>query len=362
MPTDKEQRARDLHERSVVIIGHDHQTDYQHLLRMRDGGVDAKVCMLQTDVLVWDEEGADSVLGSLYGYEGWARRALAQMERVLGLTEAHPDRFLLVRCVDDILEAESSGRSGLIFGFEGARPLEGEIALLGAYHRLGLRHLQLTWAFGNQLCDLMTPPEGQITWDNLHGTKTPGLTEFGREVVKEADRLGIVLDPGHATDRTFYELLEATVNPIVISHASCRDAGKNAGDIGDEKLRALAENGGVIGVHFFAHYLAERNATLDDLIDHILHVGEVVGIEHVGLGADYLDLSPRYRAIHDLFAGIPAGTPRPADRPLGPISELDDISKMPRLTQRMVERGLTDEEIGKVLGGNLLRVYCQVWR
>ena len=353
--------ARQLHDEAIVVTSHDHMVEYEDLLSMRDGGVTAKVTMLQTDVLAWDEEGPRSALESIYGYEGWARRALSKIERMLRVIEAHSDRFLVVRCVDDLFKAKSTDRSGIIFGFEGARPLEGKIELLQAYYRLGLRHLQLTWSFGNRLCDRVSAPAGEITWDNYRGTKTPGLTDFGREVIREANQLGVVLDPGHATDQTFFELLDLSTKPVVIGHASCSQAGKMAGDIDDGKLRALARNEGVLCIHFFAHYLRDKGATIDDLVDHILHVGSIAGIDHVGLGPDWLPLTTEYLRIHDKFAGLPTDQPRSADRPLGPLADLGDIAQLPRLTERLVQRGFSDDDILKVLGGNLVRVYSQVW-
>jgi membrane dipeptidase len=355
------EQARKLHDDALVITSHDHLWDYEDLLQMAEGGIDAKVLMLHVDALPWDDEGPDSALTSIYDYEGWARRALTRMERMLAMIEAAPDRFLLVRRVADILEAQRTGRSGIIFGFEGARPLEGELALLRLYHRLGLRHLQLTWAYGNQVCDRVAPPPGQLTWTNYRGTRTPGLTEFGKAVVQEANRLGIVLDPSHASAQTVDELFDLSRHPIVISHAACREAGKNAGDVSDAQLRQLGANGGVLCMHFFAHYLRDRNATIDDLIDHMAHVAALVGIDHVGVGADWLHLNAEFLRIHDKFAGLPPDYVRPPDRPLGPIQELAGPAQLPRLTERLVERGFGDEEIRKILGGNLLRVYRQVW-
>jgi membrane dipeptidase len=354
-------RARTLHDQSLVITSHDHLLEEEDLLAMRAGGLDARVCMLQVDALVWDEEGTDSALAAIHSYEGWARRALIKVERMLRLIERHPDRLLLVRGVDDLLEAQRSGRGGIILGLEGTRPLEGQIELLGLYHRLGLRHLQLTWAYGSQVCDRVTPPPGALSWTNFRGTKAPGLTEFGREVVREANRLGIVLDPSHATAQTYRELFALSTQPIVISHATCRDAGKNAGDVTDEQLRALAANGGVICMHFFAHYLRDRAATIDDLVDHIEHAARVAGIDHIGIGPDWLHMTPEFLSLHDRWSSQPQTGPRPPDRPLGPLAELDGIEKLPRLTERLVERGFAEGDIRKILGGNLLRVYRQVW-
>lgn len=354
-------RARELHENAVVITSHDHCAEYEDLCRMREGGLDAKVCMVHVDALMWDEEGTDSVLRGMYSSEGWARRALVKIERVLRIVEDHPERFLLVCRADDILGAKRTRRSGIIVGFEGGRPLEGSLELLQLYHRLGLRHLQLTWAFGSQICDPATPPAGEISWSNWVGTKAPGITAFGREVIREANRLGIVLDPGHCTRRTYDELLELSEHPVVISHATCRDAGKSAGDVTDDMLKALARNGGVIGMHFFAHYLRDRGATIDDLVDHILHAADVAGINHVGLGTDYLRLDATYLRNHDKFAGLPPDHVRPPDQPLGPLAALDDVTKLPRLTERLLERGVPEGDIVKILGGNLLRVYRRVW-
>jgi membrane dipeptidase len=114
-------------------------------------------------------------------------------------------------------------------------------------------------------------------------------------------------------------------------------------------------------MHFFANYVRDRNATIDDLIDHILHVAQVAGIDHVGLGPDWLPLTPEFVRVNGRFAGLPSDYVRPPDQPLGPVAELDEIRKLPRLTERMVERGMADEDISKVLGGNLLRVYRDVW-
>jgi membrane dipeptidase len=351
--------ASELHRQSIVITSHDHLCEREDLLKMRAGGLDAKVCMLQADVLAWDEEGPDSALRSIYSYEGWARRALTKLERVQQIVDTRPERFLLVRRAGDIALAHRTDRSGLILGLEGCRPLEGEIELLRLFHRLGLRHLQLTWSYGNQVCDRVSPPPGELSWANYRGTKAAGLTAFGRQVVAEANRLGIVLDPGHATEETYRDLFELSSKPIVIGHATCRDADKNAGDVSDAWLRALARNGGVICMHFFAHYLRDRNATLDDLIDHILHVAAVAGIDHVGLGPDWLRLDDSFRRIHDRFKG--PGFRRDPEQPLGPIAELSGIENLPRLTERLVERDFSDDDIRKVLGENLLRVYRQVW-
>lgn len=350
-----------LHREALVITSHDHLWDYEDLVQTADGGIDAKVLMLHVDALPWDDEGPDSALFSIYDYEGWARRALTRIERIQSMIDAEPERFLLVRTASDVLAAQASGRTGLIFGFEGARPLEGELAMLRIYHRLGLRHLQLTWAYGNQVCDRVAPPPGKVGWTNYRGTRTAGLTDFGRAVVLEANRLGIILDPSHASAQTYDELFDLTTQPIVISHATCREAGKNAGDVTDHQLRRLANNGGVIGLHFFAHYLRDQNANIDDLIDHMIHVIEVAGIDHVAIGADWLHLNAEFLRVHDKFAGLPPDYVRPADRPLGPIAELSDPTKLPRLTERLVERDFREDEIVKILGSNLFRVYRQVW-
>jgi membrane dipeptidase len=350
-----------LHRDALVITSHDHLWDYEDLVQTAQGGIDAKVLMLHVDALPWDDEGPDSSLHSIYDYEGWARRALTRIENALAIIDTEPERFLLVRTAGDVLEAQRSGRTGIIFGFEGARPLEGSLSLLRIYHRLGLRHLQLTWAYGNQVCDRVAPPPGELGWTNYRGTRTTGLTDFGRAVVREANRLGIILDPSHASAQTYDELYDLSTHPIIISHATCREAGKNAGDVTDHQLRRLAQNGGVLCLHFFAHYLRDQNASIDDLVDHILHAIEVAGIDHVGLGADWLHLNAQFLRIHDKFAGLPPDHVRPADKPLGPIEELSDPTKLPRLTERLVQREFAAEEITKILGGNLLRVYRQVW-
>lgn len=232
----------------------------------------------------------------------------------------------LVRTAADIELAKSSGRTGLILAFEGAEPLGHNLDLLEAYHALGLRIIGLThsrrnlWADGTQMA-----------------TVTGGLTQLGRSLVKRVDELGIVIDLAHLNDVGFWEVLELASRPLIVSHTSivqhyvgyrepwtARSTSK-----GTAKLKALAEQGGVVGILFWGH------STSDDVADDIFEALSHVGDDHVGLGSD---LFSRERS--------------PA--------ELDEIGKLPNLTETLLRRGLSEDTLLKILGLNWLRVFQSV--
>ena len=148
---------------------------------------------------------------------------------------------------------------------------------------------------------------------------------------------------------------------MLYSHGAPKGAKEGAGDLEDEQVKALAQNGGILCLHFFHHYLNPPMANLDDLIDHINYIADLVGIDYVALGGDYFPLDENFRRGHRFFAARDPDKPEPASEPLGPIAELDDITKLPNLSRRMVARGFYEEDIQKVLGGNLLRVFQVVF-
>ncbi|MBI4551140.1 MAG: membrane dipeptidase [Candidatus Latescibacteria bacterium] len=319
-------RAQALHERSIVVLAHDHLYGPEDVAAMRQGGVTAKVVKLTVDSIVWDAEGRRVSIDTL---EGWTKRGLATMDAVHRFVEAHPGEVMIVRGVADILTAKQQGMTGLILSFEGPRPIEGSLEILRTFYRLGLRELQLTWAAPNQLI---------TDWR---------LNELGQAVVQEMNRVGMLIDLSHLQDAAFWQVLELSQQPVIVSHTACYAVSGKGDTLTDEKIRALAARGGVIGLHFVSgDYITPRHGTtqaiLDDLIDHIDHIRSLVGIDTVALGGDYFLTAP-----DDTWAWV---------------KEVEHISLMPNLTRGLVKRGYTDEEIEKVLSGNLLRLFRQVWR
>ncbi len=235
--------------------------------------------------------------------------------------------------------AHETGRSAVLLGFEGGKPIERDLGLLHEAYGLGLRVLQLTWAGGNDICDRRDPPVCE------------GLTDFGREAVREMNRLGVLIDPGHCSRKTFFQVMELSTRPVAFLHGTPRGAIPGAGDLDDDQLRAIADTGGVVGLHFFSHYLhPARPATAADLVTHVEYLAEAIGLERIALGCDYLHLSDDFRRAHGL----------PASGYLGIPEELDGYDKLVNVTRELCRRGFGDEEVRGILGGNLIRLFRSV--
>jgi len=162
-----------------------------------------------------------------------------------------------------------------------------------------------------------------------------GLSELGVQAIEELDRLGMIIDVSHLNDDGFWDVLEQTKNPIIASHSNSRTVCNHPRNMTDEMITALAENGGVMGMNFAPSFVHKTDATLEAVIDHIDHIVDLVGPDHVGLGSDY--------------DGIPS-TPR----------GLEDVTKMPDITRELVKREYSREDIQKILGGNHLRLFKKV--
>jgi len=253
------------------------------------------------------------------------------------------DKLTLVKNYDEIVANDGKGISFMI-GFEGGEALMEDLRLLKVYHRIGLRRLTLTWNNRNMIAD-------GVTWQRSKG----GLTEFGADVVKECNKLGVLVDVSHITDQGFRDTLEVSEEPVIASHSNCRALCGHKRNLTDEMIKALVEKGGVIGVNYVPFFLTDIDfaklrggdeeerkkagaVTVETVVDHIDHMVEVVGnADHIGLGSDY--------------DGVPM------------IAKgLDDASKLPNLTKALVARGYSDQEIKGILGGNFLRMIKKICR
>jgi membrane dipeptidase len=308
-----------------------------------------------------------------------AHRALALIESVHRQIERHPDQMVLALSAQDIVNARSGPQKKLatLMGVEGGHAIEDDLHVLRAFYRLGVRYMTLTWANTNAWAD----SSGDIDDPKVkhHG----GLTAFGKEVVREMNRLGMLVDVSHVSDATFIDTMKVSRAPVIASHSSARALTQSPRNMTDEMLRAVAANGGVVMVNFFSAFIdeesrkaltaqmAERNAAiaavsaklrndpglllrtttaierkwagkvkrppLKALIDHIDHIAKVAGVDHVGLGSD--------------FDGIPS-TPE----------GIDSAADLPRITEALLARGYSPEQVHKILGGNLLRVFREAER
>jgi membrane dipeptidase len=320
---------QDLHRDSIVFDGHcdtlleildgrrpfGERSTKGHidLPRLREGGVTAQVFAVYLE---------DKFLPA---------SAVKQTLRILDVLfrelQAHPDDFALATCAADIEAAKASGKVAAVIGIEGAEALEGDLGVLRMLYRLGVRLLTVTWSRRNQAAD-----------GGYEMRTGGGLTEFGVKLVQECNQLGIILDISHLAPAGVRDVLELCRQPVVASHSNSRALCSHWRGLDDEQLRALAATGGVAGVTFVPAFLADdrKEANLERLLDHVDHMAGVAGIDHVGLGSDFDGFHP------------------PA--PKG----LEDVTRLPAITEGLVRRGYSDDDVRKVLGGNWLRVLRQV--
>jgi membrane dipeptidase len=368
-------RAERIHSSAIVIDTHSdttpyfqdpgfdfatrHPTEYTHmdLPRIRQGGLDVEFWSIY--------------LGRREGDGRAIREALQRIDAVHRMVALHPE-VGLATSVAEVREHVAAGRFVSMMGIEGGHIIEDSLPALRDFYRLGVRYLTLTHSFHTSWAD--SSGTGKPV-EPLHG----GLTDRGRVIVGELNRLGMMVDISHVSDATFYDVIATTRAPVLASHSSTRAVASHPRNMSDDMLRALAANGGVVMLNFYSAYLDEAVAletrayyekwgphlqaigashegawwaqwlarrehyerypapqtTLSKLLDHFDHAIAVAGSDHVGLGADW-----------DGVASFPKG--------------LDDVSLLPWLTRGLLERGHPEDVVRKVLGENLLRVLGEV--
>jgi len=309
----------------------------------------------------------------------FARHTFDLIDSVYEQAARHPDRMMMAFSVADIERAHTEHKLAALMGIEGGHSIENDIHLLRDYYRLGVRYMTLSWSNTNEWAD----SSGDINDSKVQHHN--GLTDFGKQVVLEMNRLGMMVDISHVADKTFWDAIATTKAPVIASHSSARALTSAPRNMTDEMLRAVAKNGGVVQVNFFngfidenflnaakaqandkaaavAAYMAQRKAEgkevnyievdrierewmakiprppLKSLIDHIDHIAKVAGLDHVGLGSD--------------FDGVSGATPQ----------GIDSAADLPKITQALLDRGYSADDIKKILGGNILRVFGEVER
>jgi membrane dipeptidase len=309
----------------------------------------------------------------------YAQHTFDLIDSVYEQAAHHPDRMTMAFSVADIERAHREHKLAALMGIEGGHSIENDMRLLRDYYRLGVRYMTLSWSNTNEWAD----SSGDI--DDAKVQHHNGLTDFGKQVVLEMNRLGMMVDISHVADKTFWDTIAITKAPVIASHSSARALVGAPRNMTDDMLRAVAKNGGVVQVNFFnafddetfrkdleaqrkdqaaavkkyIDHLKEQGKAvtytdtdkierewmamiprppLKSLIDHIDHIAKVAGIDHVGLGSD--------------FDGVSGATPQ----------GIDSAADLPKITQALVDRGYSTEDIHKILGGNILRVFREVER
>jgi len=369
------EKARKLHFSSIVVDTHDDTT--QRLLdpkfdfaerhsngnidipRMRDGGLSAIFFS------IW-------IPGKILGPEA-AKKALDQIDAVHETVRRHPNDLVLATTADDVREAKKQNKIAALMGVEGGHMMGNNLAVLRTFASLGVRYMTLTHMENNEWADSSTAkPEHN------------GLTDFGQDVVREMNRLGIIVDISHVSDKTFYDVLATSKAPVFASHSSCRALCNAPRNMTDDMIRDLAKNGGVIQINYHVGFLSQQFRDYENahpetekeineevkkrcaenqacrevagdqvvrdfmnagklpkvdwtlIVDHIDHAVKIAGVDHVGLGSD--------------FDG--------AVMPLG----MEDVTRIPQITDALLKKGYSDSDIRKILGQNTLRVLSEVRR
>jgi membrane dipeptidase len=256
-----------------------------------------------------------------------AEQTLRYIDTLYSEVEASPDLVTVAMTAGEVVMAKAEGKVAAVLSMEGAEALGGSLAVLRCCHRLGLRFLGLTWNRRNEAADGI----GELA-------AARGLTSFGEALVRECNRLGIVLDVSHLAPPGVRDVLALSEAPVVATHANCHALRPFPRNLTDAQLEAIAATGGVVGATAVPAFLGEEemHAPLSALIDHIEHMVRVMGEDHVGLGMDFDGVQDKR------------------------VRGIEDASCFPNLTRALVERGHSPERIRKVLGGNFLRVFRQV--
>jgi membrane dipeptidase len=368
-----------IHQRAIAIDMHadtpqrllDENVDIEKRLpdghfdsvRAAEGGLDAQFFSIWVEPDLFGGSGASAM-----------KRADDQIAAVRALATQHPERWIFATSAADIRSASSSGKLAALAGMEGGYAVDEKIENVARYYNLGVRYMSPAWSVST-------------SWAGSSGDevgRTRGLNDFGKQVIREMNRLGMMVDVSHVSDPTFWDIVKVSTTPVIATHSGCRAIADVPRNLTDDMIQALAKTGGVVNVIFYPEHLepgwSEKKKRVDAeiaskvqraseeergdaahkkiardrvrseeyakrlppvsvtrLVDHIDHVVKLVGVDHVGIGSD--------------FDGVQST-----------LSDLRDVSQLPNLTRELLKRGYSEADIDKILGGNMLRVMEAVER
>lgn len=290
------------------------------------------------------------------GASGNALSALSRIGQWTRLIHERDD-LMMIRTAADIRRAKAERKLGILFHFQGTDPIENDVDLIDAFWSAGVRMIQLTYNVRNRV------------GDGCAERTDSGLSIFGQRVVKRLNERKVVVDCSHTGRRTTLEAIEASSAPVVISHGNPSGVVASPRNISDEEIKAIAASGGLIGANGFPPFVANQpRPTLDQLIDHIAYMCDLVGSDHVGLGLDYYDgchpfaSDDKAQAIYKDH--LQNGRWSASTYPSPPWHMPEGIAtpkELPNLGTRLLERGFSADDTTKILGGNWVRVFEQVW-
>jgi membrane dipeptidase len=334
---------------------------HSDLVRLKKGGVDIQVFAVWVDPIAFEKKPF--------------KRAKDMIDTLYSIARRNSDKIAVVRNSSEIEKAIAEGKICAVIGVEGGHAIENSIEKLEELYKLGVRYLGLTW---NNSTDWASSAFDETT--NPDKVKVTGLSEFGKKVVEKMNELGMIVDVSHLGEKAFWDVVKVTKKPIIASHSSVYKLCPHYRNLKDEQIKAIAQTGGVVFVNFYAEYIdstfntkrkkleekykaqfdsirvlyehdqnayrrarrqlmqkiaEELRPPLDVLIDHIDYIAKLVGVDHVGIGSDFDGIS------------------------ITPL-EMDDVTFLPNITKKLLERGYSTDDVKKILGGNFLRVFKQV--
>lgn len=340
----------DLHRKAIVVdMVNSSRIDSAYLKKMQDSGITAS----NVSVDVYKVSSFHEV--RRFGFREYAKKVVDWLHTL----DDNRDKAFLATSVDDVMRAKKEKKLAIVFAFHTAGGIENDPSLLTIFHRLGVRVIQITFNDRNLLGDGCTE------------RTDCGLSNFGLQVVEDMNRLGMVIDLSHTGYTTSMETIQFSKEPVIMSHANSRTLCDVERNKTDEEIKALAEKGGVIGVTPYALMVKrERRPTLEDYLDHIDYLVKLVGPNHIGIGSDLAEGRWGSDGKEPWLFG-PKGLPEYRRMTqkltwLTPKTEFADgfssILHFPNVTKGLVARGYSDQEIEKILGKNILRLYKTVWK
>lgn len=277
--------------------------------------------------------------------EQGVQETIRQIARERAMIQANEDKYVLISNVSDIIDARKSGKLAIAFNFQGTNPFARDLAMVETYHRLGVRHALLAYNLRNAV------------GSGCHERSDDGLSSFGITLIREMNRVGMLVDLAHTGSRTSLDAIEHSSAPVIISHAAARSVHDHPRNIDDERIRACAESGGVMGVTGTGLFLGSNEQLLDKFIQHIDHIVQLVGPGHVGFGLDF---------NYDMDAAVAGARSDPAKYPVAGGYANDGLKiiepeHVPHITEALQKRGYSDDDVRAIAGLNWLRVASQVW-
>ena len=327
-----------------VYLAHDHMQRGEDYLRDLDGGISGKIVHLTVDS--WIDAPTQEEYDAAYdSYDGYRDRGLGALTNLHAVAGDPINKVRVVREFGDLELARQEGKMAVIAGNEGGKILGSDPTLLDAWFPMGLRHVQFNWAMPNRL---------GASQDQENDPAQPGLTDFGRQTIEGMNERGMIIDVSHSAPQTILDALETTTKPILNSHSGGRSIADKPQNLWDDQIRAMGNNGGVIGMHFCSRLVLgvnDKQAEIEDVVKQIRYVADVGGIDVVGLGPDWV-LGDAARDVPNMRNTGQTG--------ITWTKGLEDSSEMPNLWDPLVGGGFTAAEIEKIAGGNMLRLFKDV--